>query len=24
MWPNYDAYQARTERLIPLVVLSPS
>jgi deazaflavin-dependent oxidoreductase (nitroreductase family) len=24
IWPNYDAYQARTERLIPLVILSPS
>jgi deazaflavin-dependent oxidoreductase (nitroreductase family) len=24
LWPNYDAYQARTERTIPLVVLSPS
>ncbi|HUC04256.1 MAG TPA: nitroreductase family deazaflavin-dependent oxidoreductase, partial [Acidimicrobiales bacterium] len=22
-WPNYDAYQARTERVIPVVVLSP-
>jgi deazaflavin-dependent oxidoreductase (nitroreductase family) len=22
-WPNYDAYQARTEREIPVVVLSP-
>ena len=22
-WPNYDAYQARTERIIPVVVLSP-
>lgn len=24
VWPNYDAYQARTERVIPVVVLSPS
>lgn len=24
LWPNYDAYQARTDRLIPVVVLSPS
>lgn len=24
VWPNYDAYQARTEREIPVVVLSPS
>jgi deazaflavin-dependent oxidoreductase (nitroreductase family) len=23
-WPNYDVYQTRTERIIPLVVLSPS
>jgi deazaflavin-dependent oxidoreductase (nitroreductase family) len=23
IWPNYDAYQARTEREIPVVVLSP-
>ena len=23
VWPNYDAYQARTERVIPVVVLSP-
>jgi len=23
-WPNYDVYQSRTERVIPLVVLSPS
>lgn len=23
VWPNYDAYQARTERDIPVVVLSP-
>lgn len=22
-WPNFDAYQARTERLIPVVVLDP-
>lgn len=22
-WPNYDAYQTRTDRVIPLVVLSP-
>lgn len=22
-WPNYDAYQQRTERVIPVVVLSP-
>src|SRR5262245_62910472 len=24
IWPNYDAYQARTDREIPVVVLSPS
>jgi deazaflavin-dependent oxidoreductase (nitroreductase family) len=24
IWPNYDAYQARTDRVIPLVVLSPA
>ena len=24
VWPNYDAYQARTDRVIPVVVLSPS
>jgi deazaflavin-dependent oxidoreductase (nitroreductase family) len=24
IWPNYDAYQARTDRDIPVVVLSPS
>ncbi len=23
-WPNYDVYQSRTERTIPLVVLSPA
>ncbi|MGF7234615.1 MAG: nitroreductase family deazaflavin-dependent oxidoreductase [Frankia sp.] len=23
-WPNYDVYQRRTERVIPLVVLTPS
>ena len=23
MWPNYDVYQTRTDRVIPLVVLSP-
>ncbi|WP_106401488.1 nitroreductase family deazaflavin-dependent oxidoreductase [Actinocorallia populi] len=23
VWPNYDAYQARTQRVIPVVVLSP-
>lgn len=23
-WPNYDAYQSRTDRVIPVVVLSPS
>ena len=23
IWPNYDAYQARTEREIPVVVLTP-
>jgi deazaflavin-dependent oxidoreductase (nitroreductase family) len=23
-WPNYDVYQSRTERVIPLVVLTPS
>lgn len=24
LWPNYDAYQARTDRPIPVVVLSPT
>ncbi|MCK9903088.1 nitroreductase [Parafrankia colletiae] len=24
VWPNYDVYQARTERPIPVVVLSPA
>ncbi|MDT3439199.1 MULTISPECIES: nitroreductase family deazaflavin-dependent oxidoreductase [unclassified Pseudofrankia] len=24
IWPNYDTYQARTERPIPVVVLSPA
>ncbi len=24
VWPNYDAYQARTSRAIPVVVLSPA
>jgi deazaflavin-dependent oxidoreductase (nitroreductase family) len=24
LWPNYDAYQARTERAIPVVVLTPT
>ena len=23
VWPNYDVYQTRTEREIPVVVLSP-
>ncbi|HEY6531578.1 MAG TPA: nitroreductase family deazaflavin-dependent oxidoreductase [Acidimicrobiales bacterium] len=23
VWPNYDVYQARTDRVIPLVILSP-
>ncbi|MFC5744322.1 nitroreductase family deazaflavin-dependent oxidoreductase [Actinomadura rugatobispora] len=23
LWPNYDVYQARTDRIIPVVVLSP-
>jgi deazaflavin-dependent oxidoreductase (nitroreductase family) len=23
-WPNYDVYQSRTDRVIPIVVLSPS
>jgi deazaflavin-dependent oxidoreductase (nitroreductase family) len=23
-WPNYDVYQSRTDRVIPLVVLTPS
>ncbi len=23
-WPNYDVYQTRTDRVIPIVVLSPS
>jgi deazaflavin-dependent oxidoreductase (nitroreductase family) len=22
-WPNYDVYQSRTDRIIPVVVLSP-
>jgi deazaflavin-dependent oxidoreductase (nitroreductase family) len=22
-WPNYDVYQTRTERVIPVVVLTP-
>ncbi len=24
LWPNYDAYQSRTDRVIPVVVLTPS
>ncbi len=24
VWPNYDVYQSRTDRPIPVVVLSPS
>lgn len=24
IWPNYDVYQGRTERIIPVVVLTPS
>ncbi len=24
VWPNYDAYQSRTDRVIPVVVLTPS
>jgi hypothetical protein len=24
LWPNYDAYQSRTDRVIPLVVLRAS
>jgi deazaflavin-dependent oxidoreductase (nitroreductase family) len=24
LWPNYDVYQSRTDRVIPLVVLSPT
>jgi deazaflavin-dependent oxidoreductase (nitroreductase family) len=24
LWPNYDAYQSRTDRDIPVVVLMPS
>jgi deazaflavin-dependent oxidoreductase (nitroreductase family) len=24
VWPNYDAYQARTDRVIPVVILSPA
>lgn len=24
LWPNYDVYQTRTDRVIPLVVLSPA
>jgi hypothetical protein len=23
-WPNYDTYQSRTDRVIPVVVLSPA
>lgn len=23
LWPNYDTYQSRTERVIPVVVLTP-
>jgi hypothetical protein len=23
VWPNYDAYQTRTDRSIPVVVISP-
>ena len=24
VWPNYDVYQSRTDRAIPVVVLSPT
>lgn len=24
LWPNYDVYQSRTDRMIPVIVLSPS
>jgi deazaflavin-dependent oxidoreductase (nitroreductase family) len=24
VWPNYDVYQSRTDRVIPVVVLTPS
>ena len=24
VWPNYDTYQTRTDRVIPVVVLTPS
>lgn len=24
VWPNYDVYQTRTERVIPIVILSPT
>jgi len=24
VWPNYDVYQTRTDRAIPVVVLSPT
>jgi deazaflavin-dependent oxidoreductase (nitroreductase family) len=24
VWPNYDVYQSRTDRIIPIVVLSPA
>jgi hypothetical protein len=24
LWPNYDVYQTRTDRVIPVVVLTPS
>jgi hypothetical protein len=24
VWPNYDVYQSRTARVIPIVVLAPS
>jgi hypothetical protein len=24
VWPNYDTYQSRTDRVIPVVVLTPS
>ena len=24
VWPNYDVYQSRTDRVIPVVVLSPA
>ena len=23
VWPNYDVYQSRTERVIPVVILTP-